>query len=222
MTTLTAPGVKVQGREFYLTGGRTWSGSIPLRGFYGLRSRFFFFSDCRLLPHLSWTNGRTGATARVELFVLVLTRPGHHCSHSSWLPPLPPSDDQLGPTGLSPLLPIKRIISNLRTCATLGLAVDLQTRQVVPPASPLPPPSLLPQHLAVPQLSARPVQGFYFYFISAKWKLAFFPFLNCPLSVDLGRRAISITLTAAAAAALSSPGKPSEVFTRRHSPSRVI
>lgn len=147
------------------------------------------------------------------------------CFYSGWPPlqplqlaaPPPPSDDQLGPAGLSPLLPMKRIISNLRTCATLGLAVDLQTRQVPPPSPPL-----LPQHLAVPQLSARPVQGFYFYFIPAKWKHAFFPFLNCPLSVDLGRLAISITLTAAAAAALSSPGKPSKVFTRWHSPSRVI
>lgn len=134
MTSLTAPGFKVQGQEFYLTGGRRWSGSIPLRGFYGLRSRFFFFFRLPTSPtFMSWTNRKTGATARVKLFVLVFTRPGHRCSHSSCPPP---SDDQLGPAGLSPLLPMKRIISTLRTCATLGLAVDLQTRQVVPPPSP--------------------------------------------------------------------------------------
>lgn len=120
-----------------------------------------------------------------------------------------------GPAQLSPLSSIKGIRFEVGTCAALGLAVDLQTRQVIPttPHQILPPP--IPQHLTVPQLSAQPVQGFYFYFMTSKWKLAFLPFLNCPLSVDLGRLSISITLTAV----LSSPGK---VFTRQRSPFRVI
>lgn len=177
MTTLTVPGVKVQGHEFNLNGGRTWSGSIPLRGFYGLRSRFFFFFR---LP----TN-RIGPIGEQEpppgsssscLFLLGLA------TTAATPVGCPPSDDQPGPAGLSPLLPIKRIISNLRTCATLGLAVDLQTRQVVPPASPLRPPSLPPPPSAPDCASAlrlaRPRLLFLFYLCQVEARL--FPISKLP------------------------------------------